>query len=179
MITGPSSFLDAIVGCRSADQKGKQDVQMKLLSTLLIEMDGVGLKVQSNHNPENHILIIGATNRPDAVDDALMRPGRFDRLIYIPAPNESEREDILREITKPMSLAEDVDFTVLAKETRNYSGADLINLCNETALEKLVQDRNAQQLCAHDFLTTLSKLKPSLTRSQLEWYENYHSNQDV
>ena len=78
-----------------------------------------------------------------------------------------------------MSLAEDVDFTVLAKETRNYSGADLINLCNETALEKLVQDRNAHQLCAQDFLTTLSKLKPSLTRSQLEWYENYHSNQDI
>lgn len=166
---------DSIVGSRSMDQKkrGGSDVQTKLLSTLLIEMDGVGLKVQSNHNPENHILIIGATNRPDSIDDALMRPGRFDRLIYVPAPTEEERADILRSITKNMPLAEDVQLQVLAKDTRNYSGADLVNLCNETALEALTQDQSVHELSMNHFLGTLAKLKPSLTNAQLQWYEEY------
>lgn len=152
-------------------------MQTKLLSTLLIEMDGVGLKVQSNHNSENHILIIGATNRPDMIDDALMRPGRFDRLIYVPAPNSIERYDILHKITKAMPLAEDVDLKRVAADTQNYSGADLVNLCNETALDALTLDREANELVMCNFVDTLGKLKPSLTSMQIQWYEEYYRNQ--
>lgn len=166
-------ITDAIVGSRASNQKGGTDVQTKLLSTLLIEMDGVGLQVQANHNPENHILIIGATNRPDMIDDALMRPGRFDRLVYVPAPNEIERLEILRKITKSMPLARDVDLTVLSKETRRFSGADLVNLANEVALEAITRDRSAEELNMQNFLHTLGNLQPSLSATQLQWYEDY------
>lgn len=166
-------FPDSIVGCRSTNQKGGGDLQTKLLSTLLIEMDGVGLRVQSNHNPENHILIIGATNRPDLIDEALMRPGRFDRLIYVPAPDQGERHDILKRITATMPLAADVNLGTIGAETRNYSGADLVNLCTETALAALSLDREAGQLTMCNFQATMGKLKPSLTSAQLLWYAEY------
>lgn len=170
---------DSIVGTRgTSDMKRSNDVQTKLLSTLLIEMDGVGLKVQSNHNSENHILIIGATNRPDMIDDALLRPGRFDRLIYVPAPDPIERCDILHKILKAMPLAVDVDLRQIAADTKNYSGADLVNLCNETALEALTLDREAAELRMSHFVGTLEKLKPSLTNLQIQWYEEYYRNQD-
>lgn len=165
---------DAIVGCRPTDQKRGNDVQTKLLSTLLIEMDGVGLKVQANHNVDNHILIVGATNRPDLIDDALMRPGRFDRLMYVPAPNPAERHDILRRITRSMPLAADVDLALLGRETRNYSGADLKSLCNESALDALSLDLDARELTMQHFLRTLKNLKPSLTSSQLDWYDDWN-----
>lgn len=149
-------------------------MQTKLLSTLLIEMDGVGLKVQANHNADNHILIVGATNRPDLIDDALMRPGRFDRLMYVPAPNPAERHDILRRITQYMPLAGDVDLILLGRETRNYSGADLKSLCNESALDALSLDLDARELTMQHFLRTLKTLKPSLTSSQLDWYDDWN-----
>lgn len=166
------------MGSRATDQKkhggsGGASVQTKLLSTLLIEMDGVGVSVQANLNAENHILVIGATNRPDMIDDALMRPGRFDRKIFVPAPNESERQDILRKITVHMPLAGDVDLSLIGEETKNYSGADLINLCNETALGALARDQTAQEVSMSDFQDTLNTLKPSLTSAQLQWYEEY------
>lgn len=151
---------------------------MKLLSTLLIEMDGVGLKVQSNHNPENHILIIGATNRPDMIDDALLRPGRFDRLIYVPAPDVEERRDILAKITQSMPLSQDVDLDEISRITENYSGADLVQLCNETALATLSKDLSAIEMNMEDFQTAIASMKPSLTQSQIQWYEDYSSNQN-
>lgn len=165
------------MGTRATNQRNN-DVQTKLLSTLLIEMDGVGLKVQSNHNPKNHILIIGATNRPDMIDDALMRPGRFDRLIYVPAPDCEERLDILKQITSKMPLQDDVDLDAVARETVNYSGADLVSLCNETALEALSKDKHVTKLSMQHFVFTLKDMRPSLTSSQLQWYEDF-SNQLV
>lgn len=152
---------------------------MKLLSTLLIEMDGVGLKVQSNHNLENHILVIGATNRPDMIDDALLRPGRFDRLIYVPAPDVEERRDILEKITKSMPLGQDVDLDEISRVTQNYSGADLVQLCNETALATLSQDLSAVEMVMKDFLAALGAMKPSLSKSQIQWYEDYSANQNT
>lgn len=142
-------------------------------------MDGVGLKVQANHNSDNHILIVGATNRPDLIDDALLRPGRFDRLIYVPAPNQAERHDILRRLTRSMPLAGDVNLAVLGRETRNYSGADLKSLCNEAALDALSLDLDARELTMQHFLRTLKSQKPSLTSSQLDWYDVYERNKVV
>lgn len=150
-------------------------MQTKLLSTLLIEMDGVGLAQSSYHNPQNHILIIGATNRPDMLDAALMRPGRFDRLIYVPAPNVEERYDILNKITRKMPVDKSkVDLKVIAERTMNYSGADLVNLCNETALNALVLDQHATHLTMEHFISTVEKLKPSLTSTQIQWYEDFN-----
>ena len=74
---------------------------------------------------------MAATNRPDLIDSALLRPGRLDRIIPVPPPDESERLELLRKSTARMPLAEDVDLTVIAAGTERYSGADLVNLCKE------------------------------------------------
>lgn len=143
-------------------------------------MDGIGLTVQSNHhNADNHILIIGATNRPDMIDDALMRPGRFDRLIYVPAPNREERLDILRKRMDRMEGAEDVDLDYISERTQNYSGADLCNLCNEAVLGVLGQDFNATKITTNDMVDMLNKCRPSLTEGQIRWYEEFSSNKVI
>lgn len=115
------------------------DVQTRVLSTLLNEMDGIGLKVDnaSSNSPSNTILVVAATNRPDMIDDALMRPGRFDKLIHVNAPDSQSRLDILQKITKNMPIANDVNFEDVARKTHNFSGADLFNLCNEVCFHLL------------------------------------------
>ena len=79
------------------------------------------------------VVVIAATNRPDMIDSALMRPGRFDKLVYVPAPNEKERLEILRSVTAMMPLDNSVNLADLAEKTLLYSGADLSNLCKEVS----------------------------------------------
>ena len=116
--------IDTIVGNRS--KGGSTDVNTRILSTLLTEIDGFG---GSSGNHKN-VLVIGATNRPDLIDDALMRPGRFDKLIHVPAPDYSSRISILKYIETKMPFFE-VNLENIAVRTNNFSGADLVNLCNE------------------------------------------------
>jgi transitional endoplasmic reticulum ATPase len=86
------------------------------------------------------VVIIAATNRPDIVDPAVLRPGRFDRLIYVPEPDEKARLEILKLYTKDMPLSKDVNLQHLANTTRSYSGADLDALCREAAMNALRKD---------------------------------------
>lgn len=166
-------FPDSLFGNRTRDDNTKSGAQPRLLSTLLIEMDGIGLKLGDNLNPENQIFIIGATNRPNKIDEALLRPGRFDKLIYVPAPTEDERMEIFSKIMGAMPLAKDVNVRNLAKRTVNFSGADLVNLCSEAALDALSKDRDASLVVDNNFTNVLAKLNPSLTFDQLKWYELY------
>lgn len=139
-------------------------------------MDGIGLKVQANtgiDDVKDHILIIGATNRPDMIDDALMRPGRFDRLIHVPAPNAGERLDILRKITAEMPLDETVNLSLLNESMTNFSGADLSNFCNEVALAALSINVNATELNMADFEGTLALTRASLTEDQIHRYKEF------
>ena len=115
--------LDALVGSRSASQG--RTAQMGVISTLLQEMDGI--------SSSRGVVVVGATNRPDKIDAALLRPGRFDSLVYIPNPNTSAREAILRAVTRKMSI-ENIDFYQIAAQTRLFSGADLESLCKEVIL---------------------------------------------
>ncbi|KAG2179539.1 hypothetical protein INT44_006386, partial [Umbelopsis vinacea] len=132
--------IEAIVGKRNLGSggSGSDSVQERVLSTLLNEMDGVELA--------SSVLVIGATNRPDMLDAALMRPGRFDKIIYVPPPDFVSRQQILQVHTKDIPLAEDVDLEEIADRTNLYTGADLQNLCREAAMIGLRQNRSASSV---------------------------------
>ncbi len=118
--------IDAVGRHRGAGLGGGHDEREQTLNQLLVEMDGF----ESNDG----VILISATNRPDVLDPALLRPGRFDRRIVVSAPDVKGREGILRVHTQEIPLASDVDLAVLARSTPGFSGADLANLVNEAAL---------------------------------------------
>jgi len=118
--------IDAVGRKRGAGIGGGHDEREQTLNQLLAEMDGFEKNEQ--------VIILAATNRPDILDPALLRPGRFDRKITVPPPDLKGREEILRVHTKNKKLAPDVDLHVLAQRTPGFVGADLENLCNEAAL---------------------------------------------
>ncbi|MDB2109076.1 ATP-dependent zinc metalloprotease FtsH [Clostridium paraputrificum] len=118
--------IDAVGRQRGAGLGGGHDEREQTLNQLLVEMDGFGVN--------EGIIMIAATNRPDILDPALLRPGRFDRQIVVGAPDVKGREEILKVHTKKKPLSEDVNLEVLAKRTSGFSGADLENLSNEAAL---------------------------------------------
>lgn len=118
--------IDAVGRRRGAGLGGGHDEREQTLNQLLVEMDGFGVN--------EGIIVMAATNRPDILDPAILRPGRFDRQIYVGIPNVREREAILMVHTRNKRLAPDVDLKVIAKHTTGFTPADLENLCNEAAL---------------------------------------------
>jgi len=132
--------LDAVGRLRGAGLGGGHDEREQTLNALLVEMDGF--------DPNADIIILAATNRPDILDPALLRPGRFDRQIVVPNPDVREREQIL-ELYAKKPIAEGVDLSALAKRTPGFSGADLENLVNEAAL--LAGRRRLQQITIAEF----------------------------
>ncbi len=118
--------LDAVGRKRGAGLGGGHDEREQTLNQLLAEMDGF--------QPNKGIIILAATNRPDVLDPALLRPGRFDRRILVPYPVLKDREEILKVHLRGKTIAEDVDTGILARQTPGFVGADLRNLCNEAAL---------------------------------------------
>jgi cell division protease FtsH len=118
--------IDAVGRHRGAGLGGGHDEREQTLNQLLVEMDGF----ESNDG----VILIAATNRPDVLDPALLRPGRFDRRVVVPRPDVRGREEILKVHSRKIPLAEDVDLAVLARATPGFSGADLANLVNEAAL---------------------------------------------
>ncbi len=118
--------IDAVGRQRGAGLGGGHDEREQTLNQLLVEMDGF--------DENTNIIVIAATNRPDILDNALLRPGRFDRQIYINAPDVKGREEILRVHAKNKQLDSEVDLKILAKRTPGFTGADLQNLLNESAL---------------------------------------------
>jgi len=125
--------IDAVGRHRGAGLGGGHDEREQTLNALLVEMDGF----ESNEG----VILIAATNRPDVLDPALLRPGRFDRRVVVPRPDIKGREEILRVHTRKVPLCEDVDLSVLARGTPGFSGADLANLVNEAALWAARQNR--------------------------------------
>ena len=140
-------------------------VSERVISQLLTEMDGI-------ETLEN-VVVIAATNRPDIIDPAILRPGRFDRLIYVPEPDEKARLEIFKIYTKNMPLAEDVDLAELAKRTKHYSGADIEAVCREAAFFALRRDINASKITKEDFENALKKVPPSITPDMENWYKSF------
>src|SRR5664280_785600 len=118
--------IDAVGRHRGAGMGGGNDEREQTLNQLLVEMDGFGAN--------EGVIIIAATNRPDILDPALLRPGRFDRLVYVGAPDIKGREEILRVHSRGKPLAPDVKLSEIAKTTVGFTGADIENLLNEAAL---------------------------------------------
>lgn len=130
--------IDAVGRLRFAGIGGGHDEREQTLNQLLAEMDGF--------QTEEGIIIMAATNRPDVLDPALLRPGRFDRHIVIDAPDIRGREEILKVHTQKLKLSVKVDLSVIAKQTPGFSGADLANLCNEAALLAARRNKDAVEI---------------------------------
>jgi transitional endoplasmic reticulum ATPase len=131
----------------------------------LTELDGI-------ESLEN-VVVIGATNRPDIIDPAILRPGRFDRLIYVPAPDHATRYQILKLHTQAMPLAHDVDLDQLATQTQSYSGADLEAVCREAGLVSLRKNIETKEVTLEDFRDGLERIKPSVTPDMENWYQAF------
>jgi len=127
--------IDAVGRHRGAGLGGGHDEREQTLNQLLVEMDGF----ESNEG----VILMAATNRPDVLDPALLRPGRFDRRVVVSRPDVRGREEILRVHTRKIPLSDDVDLSVLARGTPGFSGADLANMVNEAALSAARQNRKA------------------------------------
>jgi transitional endoplasmic reticulum ATPase len=156
--------VDSLVPRRGA---GFSDggVSERVISQLLTEMDGIVTL--------EDIVIIAATNRPDLVDPAVLRPGRFDRLIYVPEPDEASRLQIFKIYTKDMPLAKDVNVTGLTALAKGYSGADIEALCREAAMHALRADVNSKEVTMKDFEEALKHTGPSVTPDMEKWYKSF------
>lgn len=148
--------IDAIAGKRHLNgSDGSGGVQHRVLSTLLTEMDGF--------SSAKDVLVVAATNRLDMLDDALLRPGRFDDILHVGLPDAQTRADILDMYSQRMPLAKDVDLDILVGKSSGWSGADLKALCSEAALiamrevYDLDRDIDKIQVCMHHFLSGLQK----------------------
>merc|ERR1719197_1175974 len=117
--------LDSIAQQRGGSQGDGGGAADRVMNQLLTEMDGMGSK--------KNVFIIGATNRPDIIDTALMRPGRLDQLIYIPMPDYESRLSILRSVLRKTPVSKDVDLQYLASQTEKFTGADLTEICQRAA----------------------------------------------
>ncbi|MDP4229893.1 MAG: ATP-dependent zinc metalloprotease FtsH [Bacteroidota bacterium] len=147
--------IDAVGRHRGAGLGGGHDEREQTLNQLLVEMDGF--------DQNNGVIIMAATNRPDVLDPALLRPGRFDRQVVVDRPDVRGREGILKVHTRLTPLASDVDLEVLAKGTPGLSGADLANLVNEAAL--LAARRNVDRITMQDFENAKDKVMMGVERT--------------
>lgn len=145
--------LDGLATARGADSEGGGNVGERVLSQLLQEMDGLQAR--------QDVVVIAATNRPDCIDAALLRPGRFDRLIYVPPPDAAAREAIFNVHTRRMPLAQDVDIVQLAARTESYTGADVMAVCREAGMAALDDDIDARAVCLRHFQAALAVVWPS------------------
>jgi len=144
--------IDALAPKRGVEMGTR--VTEQVVSQLLTEMSGI--------EEMEGVVVIATTNRPDIIDPALLRPGRFDRLVYVPAPDEKTRLEIFKVHTRSMPL-KGVSLDKLAKETDGYSGADIEALCREAALFALREDMKANEITMKNFDKALKKIKPSIT----------------
>ncbi len=154
--------IDAIAPRRGS--VGDSHVLDRVVNQLLTEMDGI--------QELKDVVVIAATNRPDIVDPSLLRPGRFDRLIYVPPPDEKARLEILKVHTRRVPLADDVDLAEIAKETEYYTGADLAALVREAAMNVLRRNNmKPGKVTMEDFRRALEVVKPSLDKDTILFYE--------
>ncbi len=160
-------FFDEIDSLAPRRGAGFSDggVSERVISQLLTEMDGI-VSLQD-------IVVIAATNRPDIVDPAVIRPGRFDRLIYVPEPDEKSRLQVFKIYTERMPLAKDVNLATLTTMTKSYSGADIEALCRESALHALRRDIKTQEVSLRDFEDAMKQIGPSVSPDMEKWYKNF------
>ncbi len=155
--------IDSIAPMRGGGSGSDSMVTERVISQLLTEMDGlIGLE---------NVVIVGATNRPDIIDPALMRPGRFDRLLYVPEPDRGTRLQIFKIHTKEMPLAKDVDVERMATETDGYAGSDIEAICREAGLMALREDPDAKEVTMKHFAAGKAKVRPTIVEDMKKYYK--------
>ncbi len=152
--------IDSIAPRRGLSQDN--NVTERVVNQLLTELDGL--------EELNDVVVIAATNRPDMLDTALLRPGRFDRIILTPAPDLASREEIFKVHTKDMPL-KDVNLRTLAEKTEEYAGADIESICREAAIFALRQRKSAENVKMPHFEEAIKKVPPSVTKDVEENYK--------
>lgn len=169
-LTRPSALLCTAVRRSEGAQDsggGGSDAGLRLLSTLLTEMDGMELATG--------VLVLAATNRPSSLDSALLRPGRFDVLLFVPPPDCQGRLQVLQLHTRGMPLADDVDLQALAECTDNFTGAELAGICREAAIAALREDlQGADRVARCHFEAARAAARAALTPELLESYEGWN-----
>ncbi|GHF02420.1 ATPase [Amycolatopsis deserti] len=158
--------IDALAPRRG--QSGDSGVSDRVVAALLTELDGV--------EPMRDVVVLGATNRPELVDPALLRPGRLERLVYVPPPDAAARADILRATARHTPLASDVDLDAVAATLDGYSAADCAALIREAALTAMRESLEAAEVTAAHLETARKTVRPSLDPAQLAALEAYAKN---
>jgi transitional endoplasmic reticulum ATPase len=144
--------VDALAPARGGhDDHGPGD---RVVAQLLTELDGI--------EERRDVFVVGATNRPELIDPALLRPGRLERLVYVPPPDPGSRTDILRAATKKMPLADDVDLDELGRACARYSAADLAALAREAAMNAMRESLAAPEVTAAHFAQARKTIRPSI-----------------
>jgi AAA+ superfamily predicted ATPase len=165
-------FLDEIDAiAKRRDFYSADDVTPRLLSIMLSEMDGM--------DEASGVIVVGATNKPELVDPALMRPGRFDKIIFIPAPNYNSRKEIFKIHLKGKPYSPHLNLDNFARETEGYSGADIENLVKEAAtlaMKRSISSRHRTVIKNDDFLKILPRIKPSLTHDMKKEYDKLQAD---
>jgi transitional endoplasmic reticulum ATPase len=153
--------LDALAPSRGQDMGN--NVSERVVNQLLTELDGL--------EEMGDVMVIGATNRPDMIDPALIRSGRFDRLVLIGEPDEEGREEILKIHTKQSPLAPDVSLREIAEITDGYVGSDLESIAREAAIEALREDSDAAEIEMRHFRKAMESVRPTITDDLMDYYE--------
>jgi transitional endoplasmic reticulum ATPase len=154
--------LDSLVPARGGGM-GEPQATERVVNTILAEMDGLE-ELQS-------VVVIGATNRPNLIDPALLRPGRFDELVYVGVPDQAGRERILRIQTEKMPLAADVDLGDIAARAERYTGADLEDVVRRAGLVALRRSLKASEVTMADFEEALADSRATVTPEMQTEYE--------
>lgn len=158
--------IDAMVGNRQKSG-GSSGVEQRVLSTILNEMDGIEFT--------RDVLIVAATNRPDMIDAALLRPGRLDYVIYIPPPDYEGRFETFKVHCKQLPLGNDVDLEILSSRTEGYTGADIESVCREAAMYALRSNINSKIIHWKYFEDALETVQPSVTINMTREYEDFQN----
>jgi transitional endoplasmic reticulum ATPase len=160
--------MDEIDSVTSSHRSSEISSRRKAISEILIQMDGIGeLK---------NVVIVATTNRPEAVDPALLRPGRFDKVIYIPLPDEETRMQIFQEHLKNTPLAPELALERLSSITKGYSGADIVYICHEAKMNLIRAElgkTSKEYVTYEDFDQIFEKIKPSVNEQQLKKYDKF------
>ncbi|XP_060102806.1 ATPase family gene 2 protein homolog A isoform X2 [Heteronotia binoei] len=160
-------FFDEIdaLAVERGSSSSSANVADRVLAQLLTEMDGIELL--------KDVTVLAATNRPDMIDKALMRPGRIDRIIYVPLPDAATRREIFKLQLCKMPISDEIDLDQLVQQTENYSGAEITAVCREAALLALQEDIQATTIMDQHFQQALAIVTPRIPYSLQQFYENY------
>ena len=148
--------MDSLARMKSGEDVG---IGQTILSQLLTEMEEGG---------SSRVAVIGITNRPDLLDNSLLRPGRLEPVLYVPQPDEKGRLEIIKILTEKMPLSSDVNLEEISVSTQNYTGADLAALCREAGVHAM--QSNSSKTGSPDFASALKKIRPSITKEVDQWY---------